>query len=338
MQRRHLLSLPALLAPAIMAAPGIAHAQDGAWPGRQPIRLIAGFPAGGLADAIGRLFAAPLGQALGATMVVENRTGAAGTLGADAVAKAAPDGFTLAISHAIPFGFAQGVLPSIPYDPVADFTHLTMLAEAPTVTVVLGNSLFRSLAQMLETARTRPVRYGSSGVGSAEHIMGAVVATAAGAANYDHIPYRGSAPALQDLMAGQIDALNAPITTLVGQLRDGIPADAVHLDRGAHPGLPRRAQPRRARLWQRDAHAVDWAERAARPARLDRGADHGRGPGRRGPAGLAGAVGRIRLRPALPGADGRGVFAVRRRLPRPLGGHGARTGNRRQLSIRGHGE
>ncbi len=221
MQRRHLLSLPALLAPAIMAAPGIANAQDGAWPGRQPIRLIAGFPAGGLADAIGRLFAAPLGQALGATMVVENRTGAAGTLGADAVAKAAPDGFTLAISHAIPFGFAQGVLPSIPYDPVADFTHLAMLAEAPTVTVVLGNSPFRSLTQMLETARTRPVRYGSSGVGSAEHIMGAVVASAAGAANYDHIPYRGSAPALQDLMAGQIDALNAPITTLVGQLRDG---------------------------------------------------------------------------------------------------------------------
>lgn len=216
MQRRSLIAMPALL-----AATPIARAQDAAWPGRQPIRLIAGFPAGGLADAIGRLFAAPLGHALGGSVVVENRTGAAGTLGADAVAKAAPDGFTLAVSHAIPFGFAQGVLPAIPYDPVADFVHLAMLAEAPTVTVVPGGSPFRGLPEMLAAARSRPVRYGSSGVGSAEHIMGAVVASAAGATHYDHIPYRGSAPALQDLMGGQIEALNAPITTLVGQLRDG---------------------------------------------------------------------------------------------------------------------
>jgi len=212
--RRSLLALPALL-------PAAAAAQTGGWPNRQPIRFIAGFPAGGLADAIGRLFAGPLGEALGTALLVENRTGASGTLGADAVAKAAPDGFTLAISHAIPFGFAPGVLPSIPYDPVADFTHLGMLAEAPTVTVVLGRSPYRSMREMLEAARTRPVRYGSSGVGSAEHIMGAVVQRASGATQLDHIPYRGTTPALQDLLAGQIDALNAPITTLVPQLRDG---------------------------------------------------------------------------------------------------------------------
>ncbi|HEV7456003.1 MAG TPA: tripartite tricarboxylate transporter substrate binding protein [Roseococcus sp.] len=211
--RRALLALPALLPAAAAAQP--------AWPGRQPIRFIAGFPAGGLADAIGRLFAGPLGEALGTSLVVENRTGASGTLGADAVAKAAPDGFTLAVSHAIPFGFAPGVLPSIPYDPVADFTHLGMLAEAPTVTVVLGRSPYRSMREMLEAARTRPVRYASSGVGSAEHIMGAVVQRASGATQLDHIPYRGTTPALQDLMAGQVEALNAPITTLVPQLRDG---------------------------------------------------------------------------------------------------------------------
>lgn len=211
MQRRHLLALPFI---------GAAQAQP-AWPNRQPIRLIAGFPAGGLADAIGRLFAGPLGEALGTSVVVENRTGASGTLGADVVAKAAPDGLTLAVSHAIPFGFAPGVLPSMPYDPVADFTHLAMLAEAPTVTVVVARSPFTSMAGMLAAARTRPVRFGSSGVGSAEHIMGAVVARAAGATQLDHIPYRGSAPAMQDLLAGQIDTMNAPITTLVGQLQDG---------------------------------------------------------------------------------------------------------------------
>jgi tripartite-type tricarboxylate transporter receptor subunit TctC len=191
------------------------------WPNRQAIRLVAGFPAGGLADAIGRLFAEPLGEALGTSVVVENRTGASGTLGADLVAKAAPNGLTLAVSHAIPFGFAQGVLPSLPYDPVADFTHLAMLAEAPTVTVVLARSPFPTMRSALEAARSRPVRYGSSGVGSAEHITGAVVARATGAANLDHIPYRGTAPALQDLLAGQIDLLNAPVTTLAGQLRDG---------------------------------------------------------------------------------------------------------------------
>jgi tripartite-type tricarboxylate transporter receptor subunit TctC len=215
MQRRHLLAAPLLL-------PGLAFAQPaGTWPNRQAIRLVAGFPAGGLADAIGRLFAGPLGEALGTTVVVENRTGASGTLGADLVAKAAPDGLTLAVSHAIPFGFAPGVLPSLPYDPVGDFTHLALLAEAPTVTVVLARSPFATMRAALEAARTRPVRYGSSGVGSAEHITGAVVARASGAANLDHIPYRGTAPALQDLLAGQIDLLNAPVTTLAGQLRDG---------------------------------------------------------------------------------------------------------------------
>jgi tripartite-type tricarboxylate transporter receptor subunit TctC len=159
--------------------------------------------------------------ALGATLIVENRSGASGTIGADAVAKAAPDGTTLAVSHAIPFGFAPGVLPSLPYDPVADFTHLGMLAEAATVMVVRGNGPITSLAAALETARRTPVRFGTSGVGSAEHILGAVVARAAGVANLDHVPYRGTPPALQDLLAGQIEILNAPITTLVGQLRDG---------------------------------------------------------------------------------------------------------------------
>ena len=213
MHRRLLLATPLL-------ALGHARAQP-AWPNRQPIRFVAGFPAGGLADAIGRLFAGPLGEALGTSVVVENRTGASGTLGADVVAKAAPDGLTLAVSHAIPFGFAPGVLPTMPYDPVADFTHLAMRAEAPTITVVVARSPYTSMAQMLETARTRPVRFGSSGVGSAEHIMGAVVGRAAGAAQLDHIPYRGSAPAMQDLLGGQIDTMNAPITTLVGQLQDG---------------------------------------------------------------------------------------------------------------------
>ncbi len=172
--RRRLLAAPLLL-----ATPALAQTQ-------RTIRLIAGFPAGGLADVVARLVAGPLGDALGASVVVENRTGASGTIAADAVAKAAPDGTTLAVSHAIPFGFAPGVLPSLTYDPVADFLHLGMLAEAPTVMVVTARSPFASLPDLLAAARTRPVRFGSSGVGSAEHFMGAVIGKEAGAANLDH--------------------------------------------------------------------------------------------------------------------------------------------------------
>lgn len=210
-----------LAAASALAPPAVARGQAPAWPNRQPVRLVAGFPAGGLADAIGRLVAAPLGEALGTSVVVENRTGASGTLGADLVAKAAPDGLTLAVSHAIPFGFAPGVLPGLPYDPVADFAHLGMLAEAPTVVVVRRDSPHASLPALVEATRRAPVRYGSSGVGSAEHVMGAVIAAEARAPDLDHVPYRGTAPALQDLLAGVVDALNAPITTLTGQLRDG---------------------------------------------------------------------------------------------------------------------
>lgn len=215
MRRRALLLAP------FLATPALAQGSGAAWPNRQPVRLIAGFPAGGLADAIGRLVAGPLGEALSTSVVVENRAGASGTIGADAVAKSAPDGLTLAVSHAIPFGFAPGVLPSLPYDPVADFAHLGMLAEAPTVMVVRAGSPFASLPALLDASRRQPVRFGSSGVGSAEHIMGAVIAAEARTQGLDHIPYRGTAPALQDLLGGQIEALNAPITTLVGQLRDG---------------------------------------------------------------------------------------------------------------------
>ena len=194
--------------PGISATSSSMRAQDAGLP--TIVLIIVDFPAGGLADAISRLFAAPLGDALGTSVVVENRAGASGTIGADAVAKAAPDGLTLGVSHAIPFGFAPGVLPSVPYDPVADFTHIAMLAEAPTISVVRANSPFASMQALIAAARTRPVRFGTSGVGSAEHFSGALLARATGAAQLDHIPYRGTAPARQDLLAGQIDMLNTP--------------------------------------------------------------------------------------------------------------------------------
>jgi len=217
MQRRRFFGLSA----GLFSAPVVARAQGGAWPARGSIRLVATFPPGGLADTIGRLVAPALGAALGQSVVIDNKAGAGGTIGADLVAKSAPDGYTLVISHASPHGFAPGIYPQLPYDPVADFTHLGMLVDTPSALLVAGRSALRTLDDLLGAAKRGGVRYGSSGVGSSGHLLGEVLAKDAGAARLDHVPYRGSAPGLQDLMAGAIESLIDPLTTNMGMLKDG---------------------------------------------------------------------------------------------------------------------
>lgn len=216
MQRRHLLGLAASL-----AVPGLARAQSGAWPSRGSVRLVAQFPPGGLVDTISRLIAPPMAAALGQTVVVENRAGAGGVIGTDAVAKSPADGYTLLVSHASVHVFSTATLPSLPFDPVTDFTHLGMLVEAPNVLIVKASSPYRTLAEYVAAAKARPVRYGSSGIGSAPHLLGVMLGAEAKAANLDHVPYRGSAPAMQDLMAGTIESMIDPVTTNVAMLKDG---------------------------------------------------------------------------------------------------------------------
>ncbi|MCK8784440.1 tripartite tricarboxylate transporter substrate binding protein [Roseomonas sp. NAR14] len=223
MRRRQLLAASAglLAVPTLLRIRGARAQANGAWPGRGPVRLVATFPPGGLADVIGRLVAPPLGQAIGQGVVIDNRAGAGGTIGADHVAKSPADGYTLVISHASPHGFAAGIYPQLPYDPVADFTHLGMLVDTPSVILVKGDSPFRTLDDLRAAARDRNVTYGSSGIGSSGHLLGAVMERDANLPKLTHVPYRGSAPGLQDLMAGAIDSLIDPLTTNVGMLRDG---------------------------------------------------------------------------------------------------------------------
>ena len=215
MNRRHLLATAA----ATLAAPALA--QSGPWPTRGSIRLIAQFPPGGLVDTISRLMAPALSQALGQTVLVENRAGAGGVIGTDFVAKAAPDGYTLLVSHASVHVFSTATLPSLPFDPISDFTHMVQLVEAPNVLLVKADSPYRTLEEYVTAARTRPVRFGSSGIGSAPHLLGAMLSSEARAPNLDHVPYRGSAPALQDLLAGVIESFIDPVTTNVAMMRDG---------------------------------------------------------------------------------------------------------------------
>jgi tripartite-type tricarboxylate transporter receptor subunit TctC len=215
LRRRHLLGLTT----AALAAPSLALAQ-GAWPNRS-IRLVAQFPPGGLVDTVSRLIAPHMAQLLGVGVVVENRAGAGGVIGTDVVAKAAPDGYTLLMSHASVHVFATATRPTLPFDPITDFTHMVHLVEAPNVILVRSNSPFQTLDQYVTAARTRAVRFGSSGIGSAPHLLGAMLSSEARAPQLDHIPYAGSAPAMQDLLANNIESMIDPITTNVQQLREG---------------------------------------------------------------------------------------------------------------------
>jgi tripartite-type tricarboxylate transporter receptor subunit TctC len=218
MNRRHLLAATA----GLLATPALVHAQSsGAWPTRGSIRLIAQFPPGGLVDTVSRLIAPALGAALAQTVVVENRAGAGGVIGTDFVAKSPADGYTLLVSHASVHVFSAATMPTLPFDPIADFTHMAMLVEAPNIILVRADSPFKTLDQYLTAARTRAVRFGSSGIGSAPHLLGAMLSAEGRAPQLDHVPYRGSAPAMQDLMAGVIESMIDPITTNVQQLKDG---------------------------------------------------------------------------------------------------------------------
>ncbi len=216
MKRRHVLASAA----AALSTPTWVQAQS-TWPARGPIRLVAQFPPGGLVDTVARLVAPHLSQALGQTVVVENRPGAGGLIGTDYVSKQPADGYTLLVSHASVHIYAAATRSVMPFDPIADFTHMAMLVEAPMVLLVRAASPYQTLAQYVAAARTKPVRYGTSGVGSANHLFGEMLKLEGRAPEHDHVPYQGSAPAMQDLLSGQIDGLFDPVTTNVAQLKAG---------------------------------------------------------------------------------------------------------------------
>lgn len=217
MKRRELLAAGA----ALLATPAVVSAQASAWPTRGPIKLVAQFPPGGLVDVVSRLMAPHLSQALGQSVVVENRPGAGGLIGTEYVAKQPADGYTLLVSHAAVHVFAAATRRTMPFDALNDFTHIGLLVEAPMVLVVRAQSPFQSLDEFVSAARTKPVRYGTSGIGSANHLFGELLKIEGRAPQLDHVPYQGSAPAMQDLLGGQIEGVFDPITTNVAALKAG---------------------------------------------------------------------------------------------------------------------
>jgi tripartite-type tricarboxylate transporter receptor subunit TctC len=179
----------------------------------QPVRLVVPFTAGGTADVLARLIGTQLQARSGYVVVIENRTGAAGNIGASAVAKAPPDGYTLVLGT-IGIHAAYTIYRNLGYDPAKDLRPIIVLGEVPCVLVVHPSLPIQNLDQFIAYAKTNPdkLTYGSAGVGASTHLIGELFQQAAGV-KLRHVPYRGSSMAMNDLMGGQIDAMFEQVTT-----------------------------------------------------------------------------------------------------------------------------
>ncbi|MET0631876.1 MAG: tripartite tricarboxylate transporter substrate binding protein, partial [Xanthobacteraceae bacterium] len=201
---------------AALAASVPAPAQD--WPAR-PVKVLAPFTAGGTADILGRLVAQKLSDSLGQNFVVENRTGGAGLIAAEATAKAPPDGYNLVISGIGGFIITPAVTPNAPVDPIRDFTHIALLGGPPSVLVVTPEMPAKSLAELVDLAKKNPgaINYGSPSVASHSAMVADLFQRSAGI-KLTHIPYKGASQAMTDMLGGHLPAASMTLTSAAVQL------------------------------------------------------------------------------------------------------------------------
>ena len=213
LSRRSLLAVPVLEATA-------AHAQP-TWPDR-PVRIIVPFPPGGSNDIIARLLSDVMRERLGQPFLVENRSGAGANIGADLVAKSPPDGSTLLIAAPGPFAINQHLYRTMPFDPARDLVPVALVAEVSIVLMVPVSSPVTNLAELIALARREPGRlsFGSSAIGGTNHLAGELLKSMAGI-NIVHVPYRGAAPAMTDLIAGRLDLYFDNMPGVLPQVREG---------------------------------------------------------------------------------------------------------------------
>ncbi len=208
---------------AALAAPWIATSaqQKPAIAGGRPITLVVSYPAGGGADLMARIIAPRLAEALGQSVVVDNKPGASGQIAGAHVARAAPDGATLLLD-ASSFAVNPSLYPKMAYDSAKAFTPLAVLATFPNVMVCSAGFEARSVQDVIAMARAKPgsVAYASSGNGSAQHLAGALFEERA-SVQLSHIPYRGGGPAMNDVMAGQVPLFFANVASALGHIRAG---------------------------------------------------------------------------------------------------------------------
>jgi tripartite-type tricarboxylate transporter receptor subunit TctC len=203
---------------AMLAAPAFAQAT---WPDK-PIRFIVPFAPGGTTDILGRVLAPRLTQGLGVSVVVENRGGAGGTVGHEVVVRSPPDGNTIMLGHIGTLGVNPSLYPRLSFDPIGGVAPVSMVALVPNILVVHPSVPARNLQELIALARAKPgeLTYGSAGNGSAAHIAAAALGHAAGV-EFTHVPYRGSGPMANDLIAGQINFTMTGGTVVMPLVRDG---------------------------------------------------------------------------------------------------------------------
>lgn len=199
-------------------APHLAWAQS--YP-TKPIRLIVPFAAGGAADIIGRVVANGLSTTVGQQVVVENKPGAGSNLGVDTMVKAPPDGYTFALAS-IAVAVNQFLYKSMPFDPLKDMAPLTLALETPNIVIVPKDSPIKSIADLIAAAKTKQggLTYASAGIGSSLHLAAELFQQKAGV-RLEHVPYKGSNPALTDLMANRIDVMFDNLSTALPQVEGG---------------------------------------------------------------------------------------------------------------------
>ena len=192
---------------------------QGDYPSR-PIRLMVTVPPGGAADFIARLVGAKLADSFGQSVVVENRAGASGTIAADAVAKAAPDGYTLLQNSITTHGIGPHLFATLPYDPVKDFAPVSGLALLPLIMAVNAELPAKSVPELVALAKRQPLNFASSGNGGAPHMAAELFKSVTGAPLV-HVPYKGSGPAVADLIGGRVQIMFDAAPSLIQHVRSG---------------------------------------------------------------------------------------------------------------------
>jgi tripartite-type tricarboxylate transporter receptor subunit TctC len=220
MRRRQFLKMASAVASAGLLA-NVKPARAQSLAGKQ-IRIIVPFPAGGPTDIVARPLAQMLGDALKSTTVIDNRAGAGGSIGAEAVVRSAPDGQTLLMGTVGTQAINAALYPKLPYDPIRDFTPIAVVVLAPVAIVVHPSQPMNNLAELVALARRMPgkLNYGSAGAGTPGHLTGEMFKAAAGI-DLQHVPYKGSAPALTDLIGGQIQIMFDPLQSVLSNVQGG---------------------------------------------------------------------------------------------------------------------
>jgi tripartite-type tricarboxylate transporter receptor subunit TctC len=211
--RRALLALVLLLP--VLSAPAQTYPS-------KPIRVIVPFPVGGIADIYTRIIGAKVAETWGQPVLIENRTGAGGNIGADLVAKSLPDGYTLGIGSVGTHAVNVSLFGKLPYDPVADFAPIALVAEADALLVVHPSVPARSVAELIALARAKPgaLSFASAGPGTTSHLAGELFKLMA-KVDMLHVPYKGNTPAITDLLAGQTSLLFATMPTVLPHAKAG---------------------------------------------------------------------------------------------------------------------